>query len=205
MPSTPLTRKNTDRCQPNATPAVWILAVLKTRWKVTKKQQLVENIASKSWSKKTVLVLASIRSALGLSSAAGVCSVNASLCITPHTSPRYWVAQSCPWVHFVWPNPTKPNTSGRIWTRPNTTNNGAYSLVVTYFYTKNLSCIFCQPSMLFTVITHMKNSVIISFKNKKCSKHKVNIPVPTIHSAVLTENTHTRLTALFPGLPGSGF
>ena len=101
------------------------------------------------------------------------------------------MAQCCPWVHFVWPNPTKPNTSGRIWTQPYTTNNGAYSLVVTYFYTKNLACIFCQPSMFFTVITHMKNSVSISFKNKKCSKHTVNIPVPTIHSVVLTEKKYT--------------
>ena len=71
------------------------------------------------------------------------------------------------------PNPTHYKWKNLDPTQPNTTNNGAYSLVVTYFYTKNLSCIFCQPSMFFTVITHMKNSVIISFKNKKCSKHKV--------------------------------
>ena len=43
---------------------------------------------------------------------------------------------------------TQPTTSGKIWTQPNTTNNGAYSLVVTYFYTKNLSSTFCQPSIL---------------------------------------------------------
>jgi len=36
-------------------------------------------------------------------------------------------------------DPTQPTTSGKIWTQPNTTNNGAYSLVVTYFYTQNLS------------------------------------------------------------------
>ena len=34
------------------------------------------------------------------------------------------------------PYPTQPTTSGNIWTQPNTTNNGAYSLVkLTYFYT----------------------------------------------------------------------
>ena len=53
-----------------------------------------------------------------------------------------------------WPNPTKsnptqPTTSGKTWTptQPNTTNNGAYSLVVTYFYTQNLSRNFSQPSI----------------------------------------------------------
>jgi len=35
-----------------------------------------------------------------------------------------------------WPNPTQPNT----------TNKGAYSLVVAYFNTKNLSCTFRQPT-----------------------------------------------------------
>jgi len=38
-----------------------------------------------------------------------------------------------------WPNPTQLTTGGKIWTQPNTTNNRAYSLVVTYFYTQNLS------------------------------------------------------------------
>jgi len=57
---------------------------------------------------------------------------------------------------FLWPNPTQPIS----WltqpnpTRPITTNNGAYSLVVTYFYTQDLSRTFSQPSvnlfMLFT-------------------------------------------------------
>jgi len=37
-----------------------------------------------------------------------------------------------------WPNPIQPTTTGKIWTRPdptrpNTTNNGAYSLTVKYF------------------------------------------------------------------------
>jgi len=53
-------------------------------------------------------------------------------------------------------------------TQPNTTNNGAYRLVVTYFYTKNLSCTFSQTNILLmfvAVITHIK-SVIMSFKYK---------------------------------------
>ena len=38
--------------------------------------------------------------------------------------------QRCPWVHFMWPDPTQPVS----WlTQPNTTNKGAYGLVVTYF------------------------------------------------------------------------
>jgi len=87
----------------------------------------------------------------------------------------YWQPnQSCPWVHFVWPDPTQPIswltqpiTSGKIWTHPSTTNNGEYRLVVTYFYTKNLSCTLVNQVyfiMFFTVITHIKNSVIMSFK-----------------------------------------
>ena len=56
--------------------------------------------------------------------------------------------QSCPWVHFVWPNPTQPTTSGKIWTQPDTTNNGAYSSVVTCFYTQSLCRTFCQRSIL---------------------------------------------------------
>ena len=39
------------------------------------------------------------------------------------------------------PNPLQVQKFGLNPTRPNTTNNGAYSLVVTYFYTQNLSCI----------------------------------------------------------------
>jgi len=46
-----------------------------------------------------------------------------------------------------WLNPTHYKWKNLDPTQPNTTNNGAYSLVVTYFYTKNLCCIFCQPSM----------------------------------------------------------
>jgi len=37
-------------------------------------------------------------------------------------------------------NPTRQLTDP---TQPNTTNSGAYTLVVTYFYTQNLSRTFC--------------------------------------------------------------
>ena len=43
-------------------------------------------------------------------------------------------------------DPTRRITSGKIWTQSNTTNNGAYSLVVTYLYTQNLTRTFSQPS-----------------------------------------------------------
>jgi len=36
-------------------------------------------------------------------------------------------------------NPTHELKSGEIWTQPDTTNNGAYSLVVMHFYAQNLS------------------------------------------------------------------
>jgi len=50
------------------------------------------------------------------------------------------------------PNPTQPNPLqvekfGPNPTQPNATNNGAYSLVVTRFYTHNLSRIFSLPSI----------------------------------------------------------
>jgi len=44
------------------------------------------------------------------------------------------------------PNPLQVEKFGPNPTQPNTTNNGAYSLVVTYFYTKNLSCIFVNQA-----------------------------------------------------------
>ena len=47
--------------------------------------------------------------------------------------------QSCPWVHFVWHNPTHYKWKNLDPTQPNTANNGAYSFVVTYFYTQNLT------------------------------------------------------------------
>ena len=37
------------------------------------------------------------------------------------------------------PNPLQVEKLGPNATQPNTANNGAYSLVVTYFYTQNLS------------------------------------------------------------------
>jgi len=43
-----------------------------------------------------------------------------------------------------WPNPTQSTISEKIWTQPN--NNGAYSLVVMYFYTQNSSHL-TQPSI----------------------------------------------------------
>ena len=51
-----------------------------------------------------------------------------------------------PNVSADWPNPTQPTKSGKNWTQPDTANSGAYSLVVTYFYTHNLSRTFSQPS-----------------------------------------------------------
>ena len=72
--------------------------------------------------------------------------------------------QGCPLVHFVWPDPTQPiswltqplqvGKLGPKPTQPNTTNNLAYSLVMRYFYTKNLSCTFSQPRIdLFMFFT----------------------------------------------------
>jgi len=74
--------------------------------------------------------------------------------------------QSCPWVYFVWHDPTqpvswltKPNLIHCKWekldpTQPNTTNNGAYTFVVTYFYAQNLSRTFSLPSInVFTFFT----------------------------------------------------
>ena len=65
-------------------------------------------------------------------------------------------SHTCPWVSFVWPDPTQPiswltqlqvEKIGPNPTQRNTTNNGAYSLVETYFYTYNLSCTFSQLSI----------------------------------------------------------
>jgi len=51
-------------------------------------------------------------------------------------------------------DPTQTTAIGKIWTQPNTTNNGTYSLVVAYFYTQNLSRTFSQPSInLFMFFT----------------------------------------------------
>jgi len=54
-------------------------------------------------------------------------------------------------------------------TQPNTTNNEAYSLVVTHFYTQSLCRTFCQRSILpYVLYCHYtyENSVIMTFKNK---------------------------------------
>ena len=52
-------------------------------------------------------------------------------------------------------NPLKVEKFGPNPTQPNTTDNGAYSLVVTHFYTYNLSRTFSQPSInLFMFFTN---------------------------------------------------
>ena len=67
-------------------------------------------------------------------------------------------------------DPTQPNLLqvAKICTQPNTTNNGAYSLVVTYFYTQNLSCTFRQPNInlfvFFTDLYTYYNSAVMSLK-----------------------------------------
>ena len=58
--------------------------------------------------------------------------------LSHNTTTAVFNDQSCPWVHFIMCDPT----------RPNTTNNGTYSLVVTHFYTYNSSCTSSQPSIL---------------------------------------------------------
>ena len=76
-----------------------------------------------------------------------------------YSRPELFAAPLCVTLTHQLTDPTQPNPLqvqkfGLNPTRPNTTNNGAYSLVVTYFYTQNLSCIFRQPSMkLFVFFT----------------------------------------------------
>jgi len=63
-----------------------------------------------------------------------------------------------------WPNPTQPSTSGKNWTQPSTANSGTYSLIVTYFYTQNLSRTFSQPSInLFMHLTDRALNVLTWF------------------------------------------
>ena len=54
------------------------------------------------------------------------------------------------------PNQLQMEKFGPNPTQPNTTNNGAYSLAVTYFYTRNISRTFSQPShkIKFNCYTH---------------------------------------------------
>jgi len=78
---------------------------------------------------------------------------------TLHTSDRTRVVQGSilcdpiqPSPSANWPDQTQvgkfgPNLTRPKPTQPNTTNNGAYTLAVTYFYTRNLSRIFSQPSI----------------------------------------------------------
>ena len=73
----------------------------------------------------------------------------------------------------IQPKPLQVEKFGPNPTQPNTTNNGAYSLVVTYFYTQKLSRTFSQPSInlfmffgFFTDHFPYQNSVIMSLKNK---------------------------------------
>ena len=69
-------------------------------------------------------------------------------------------------------DPTQPTTSGKIWTRLNPTNNGAYSLVETYFGHRTYLVILVNQastypcSLLIIIRVHIKNSVITSLKTK---------------------------------------
>jgi len=56
------------------------------------------------------------------------------------------------------PNQLQVEKFGLNPTQPNTTNNGAYSLAVTYFYTRNISRTFSQPShkIKFNCYTHIR-------------------------------------------------
>jgi len=61
------------------------------------------------------------------------------------TQPISWLTQ---------PNPLQVEKIGLNPTQPNTTTSRAYSLIVTYFYTQNLSRTFSQPSInLFMFFT----------------------------------------------------
>jgi len=50
------------------------------------------------------------------------------------------------------PNPLQVGKFGSNPTQPNTTNNGAYSLLVAYLYTQNLSRTCSQPSINLFVL-----------------------------------------------------
>jgi len=79
-------------------------------------------------------------------------------------------------------NPTQPIASRKIWTQPNTTNNGAYSLVVTCFYTQNLSRTFSQRSI--NLFTDMGNTHKKFPEGRRCSSEDM----------IADRQTHTRQT-----------
>jgi len=85
-------------------------------------------------------------------------------------------------------DPTQPTTSGKIWTQPQKTNNGAYSLIVTYFYTKNLSGTVSQPSInLFTFLYILKTVSLCHSKTSsslnclKCPQQQLSKPARRPH------------------------
>ena len=58
----------------------------------------------------------------------------------------FCVTRSNPTYQLTDPTQPNPLKVEKNWTQPDTANSGAYSLVVTYFYTHNLSRTFSQPS-----------------------------------------------------------
>ena len=84
-------------------------------------------------------------------------------------------AHSCPWVHFMWPDPTRPiswltqpNSTHYKWknldpTRSNPIQQWSlqFSSIVTYFYTQDLSRTFSQPSInLFMFVTDQQADLL---------------------------------------------
>jgi len=96
-------------------------------------------------------------------------------CVT-RPNPTHQLTDSYPDpTHYKW------KKCGHNPTQPNTTNNGAYSIVVTYFYTKNLSCTFSQPSILPRVLychytIHILKIVSLCHSNTSCSKNCLKCP-----------------------------
>ena len=78
-----------------------------------------------------------------------------------------------------WPNPA--HYKWKIWTQPNTPNNGAYSFVVAYFYTRNLSRTFCHyhfitPSDRFLVpVRSAVKSNLTAWCNQMLSYRALNV------------------------------
>ena len=79
-------------------------------------------------------------------------------------------------------DPTQPTTSGNIWTRLNPTNNGAYSLVETYFWTQNLSRNFSQPKyqlihvLCWSLYEYILKTVSLRHSKRSCSKKCLKCP-----------------------------